>query len=295
MASSDELLKEMMQLQKNLNSICDGQAELEINDTDHTIFKVILRPKGGYYQGGKFTFQLNVPYDYPSSPPDISCLTKYTHHPNISETGVCVSITGCDFDTGLRLEHYVNGLLFLLYNPNFDDMLNCLEFESEVEFKKVAQDVIKRQRIYDGENVDEVEAEVEETADEVIEKVETLTVSPIVVAEVKPEAVSEEQKSNGTASSTENSNTAIVTVQTQTSINNTLPIAPAVEGLTKTEMLLKNLEITAETITAAPVPIELTKEANIALTISTSVKIENEAVKTPKRNLITPNSTEILV
>jgi len=60
-------------------------------------------------------------------------------------------------------------------------------------------------------------------------------------------------------------------------------------------MLFKNLEITAETITAAPVPIEPIKETNIALTISTAVKIENEAVKTPKRNLITPNSIEIFV
>jgi len=144
---------------------------------------------------------------------------------------------------------------------------------------------------FDGENVDEVK--VEETVDEVIEKVEPLTVSPIVVAEVKPEAVSEEQKSNGTATSTtENSNTAIVTVQT--SPNNTLLIAP-VEELTKTEVLLKNLEITAETITAAPVSVEPIKETNIALTISTAVKIENETVKTTKRNLITPNSIEILV
>jgi len=291
MASSDELLKEISQLQKNLNSICDGQAELEINDEDYSIFTVILRPKGGYYKGGKFTFQLNVPCDYPNSPPDISCLTRYTHHPNISETAVCVSITGCDFDTGLRLEHYVNGLLFLLYNPNFDDMLNFLEFESEEEFKKVAQSVIAQQRVHDGENVDEV---VEETVNEVIEKVEPLTVSAIV-AEVKPEAVSEEQKSNGTATSTENSNTTTVTAQVQTSTNNTVPIAPAVEELTKTEMLFKNLEITAETITAAPVPIEPIKETNIALTISTAVKIENEAVKTPKRNLITPNSIEIFV
>jgi len=246
---------------------------LEINDEDYTIFKVILRPKGGYYQGGKFTFQLNTPYDYPSSPPDITCLTKYTHHPNISETGVCVSITGCDFDTGLRLEHYVNGLLFLLHNPNFDDMLNCIDFENEEQFKKAAQDVIKQQRIFDGEN------------EESIEKVEPITVSPIV-ADVKPEAVSEEQKLNETAT-TENLNTVVVSEQAPASTNSTVQIAPVVEELTKTEII-------ADTITAAPVSVEPTKETSVSpLTISTTVKIENEVVKTPKRNVITTSSIEI--
>jgi len=83
-----------------------------------------LTPRSGYYQGGEFKFKITLPDTYPNKAPTISALTKM-YHPNISFSGnICLNILSSDFNPSYRLEHYINALLWLLLNPNFDSQLN---------------------------------------------------------------------------------------------------------------------------------------------------------------------------
>ncbi|NWR80121.1 UBE2F enzyme, partial [Centropus unirufus] len=44
----------------------------------------------GYYQGGKFQFEIEVPDAYNMVPPKVKCSTRIWH-PNITETGeICL-------------------------------------------------------------------------------------------------------------------------------------------------------------------------------------------------------------
>lgn len=55
-------------------------------------FQLTVSPDEGYYQGGKFQFETEVPDAYNMVPPKVKCLTKIWH-PNITETGeICLSL-----------------------------------------------------------------------------------------------------------------------------------------------------------------------------------------------------------
>uniref|UniRef100_A0A3B4ZZS1 E2 NEDD8-conjugating enzyme n=1 Tax=Stegastes partitus TaxID=144197 RepID=A0A3B4ZZS1_9TELE len=83
-------------------------------------FQLAVSPDEGYYQSGRFQFEIDVPEAYNMVPPKVRCLTRIWH-PNITENGeICLSL--------LR-EHSIDGtgwaptrtLKDLL---NFDDPLN---------------------------------------------------------------------------------------------------------------------------------------------------------------------------
>ena len=63
-----------------------------------------------------------------ASPPSIRCEDKI-YHPNIdstdfdSENNICVSLLD-EWTDSLELHHAVMAILFLLYNPQFDDALS---------------------------------------------------------------------------------------------------------------------------------------------------------------------------
>uniref|UniRef100_A0A2K5PAT0 UBC core domain-containing protein n=1 Tax=Cebus imitator TaxID=2715852 RepID=A0A2K5PAT0_CEBIM len=105
--------------------------------------KLLVKDEG-YYQGGKFQFETEVPDAYNMVPPKVKCLTKIWH-PNITETGeICLSL--------LR-EHSIDGtgwaptrtLKDLL---NFDDPLNIEAAEHHLrdkeDFRNKVDDYIKR-------------------------------------------------------------------------------------------------------------------------------------------------------
>uniref|UniRef100_A0A8C9DFT2 Ubiquitin conjugating enzyme E2 F (putative) n=1 Tax=Prolemur simus TaxID=1328070 RepID=A0A8C9DFT2_PROSS len=114
-------------------------------------------PYEGYYQGGKFQFETEVPDAYNMVPPKVKCLTRIWH-PNITETGeICLSL--------LR-EHSIDGtgwaptrtlkilsgvyLNFSLSQDllNFDDPLNIEAAEHHLrdkeDFRNKVDDYIKR-------------------------------------------------------------------------------------------------------------------------------------------------------
>uniref|UniRef100_A0A671SL42 E2 NEDD8-conjugating enzyme n=1 Tax=Sinocyclocheilus anshuiensis TaxID=1608454 RepID=A0A671SL42_9TELE len=101
-------------------------------------------PNEGYYLGGKFQFEIEVPEAYNMVPPKVKCLTRIWH-PNIAETGeICLSL--------LR-EHSIDGTglwgLNSLFTDllNFDDPLNIDAAEHHLrdkeDFRNKVQDFIK--------------------------------------------------------------------------------------------------------------------------------------------------------
>ncbi|KAK3510919.1 hypothetical protein QTP70_025539 [Hemibagrus guttatus] len=113
----------------------------DVNMLHH--FQLTISPDEGYYQGGKFQFEIDVSEDYNMVPPKVKCLTRIWH-PNIAETGeICLSL--------LR-EHSIDGtgwaptrtLKDLL---NFDDPLNIDAAEHHLrdkdDFRCKVQDFIK--------------------------------------------------------------------------------------------------------------------------------------------------------
>ncbi|XP_067844083.1 NEDD8-conjugating enzyme UBE2F isoform X3 [Heptranchias perlo] len=104
-------------------------------------------PNEGYYQGGKFQFETDVPEAYNMVPPKVKCLTRIWH-PNITETGeICLSllrehsIDGTGWAPTRTLKDVVWGLNSLFTDLlNFDDPLN-IEAAEHHQRDKVRQSV----------------------------------------------------------------------------------------------------------------------------------------------------------
>ncbi|XP_025942990.1 NEDD8-conjugating enzyme UBE2F isoform X3 [Apteryx mantelli] len=84
------LVKEVAELEANLPCTC------KVNFPDPNklhYFQLTVIPDEGYYQGGKFQFETEVPDAYNMVPPKVKCLTRIWH-PNITETGeICLRRT----------------------------------------------------------------------------------------------------------------------------------------------------------------------------------------------------------
>ncbi|XP_025058032.1 NEDD8-conjugating enzyme UBE2F isoform X1 [Alligator sinensis] len=78
---------EVAELEANLPCTC------KVNFPDPNklhYFQLTVIPDEGYYQGGKFQFEIEVPDAYNMVPPKVKCLTRIWH-PNITETGeICL-------------------------------------------------------------------------------------------------------------------------------------------------------------------------------------------------------------
>ena len=133
MSANSVIMKQYMNLAKNIVSFSDGQASLsEINNDDDTLetVNITISPNGGYYRSGKFEFVIDIADGYPeTNPPRIRCLTE-VYHPNIdqideySEGDICLNMLDELWSPELTLEDYVQGLLFMFYEPNPEDPLN---------------------------------------------------------------------------------------------------------------------------------------------------------------------------
>lgn len=88
--------------------------------------KITLFMKAGIYQGGKFSFQLDIPPSYPFSAPSVRCLTR-VWHPNICPYSgdVGLPIVTRDWRPVLSLNTVVFGLQLLFLEPNMDEIVNA--------------------------------------------------------------------------------------------------------------------------------------------------------------------------
>ena len=122
------LTQEVSELQEVLPKTC----QLQFVDVDDLRgFKVVISPDEGYWKGGRFVFELTIPFEYNLKPPHAECKTCLWH-PNITEDGkVCLSILrehsmdGTGWLPTRTLKDVVWGLNSLFTDLlNFDDPLN---------------------------------------------------------------------------------------------------------------------------------------------------------------------------
>ncbi|XP_068803930.1 NEDD8-conjugating enzyme UBE2F isoform X2 [Struthio camelus] len=118
-------------------------------------FQLTVIPDEGYYQAGKFQFEIEVPDAYNMVPPKVKCLTRIWH-PNITETGeICLSllrehsIDGTGWAPTRTLKDVVWGLNSLFTDLlNFDDPLNIEAAEHHLrdkeDFRNKVEDYMKR-------------------------------------------------------------------------------------------------------------------------------------------------------
>jgi ubiquitin-conjugating enzyme E2 M len=65
-----------------------------------------------------------IPLEYPSKAPRVRCLTRI-FHPNIDLNGnIDLNLLQWDWKSTIELNSVIYGLLYLFYDPNFDDPLN---------------------------------------------------------------------------------------------------------------------------------------------------------------------------
>ncbi|KAK1336778.1 hypothetical protein QTO34_002813 [Cnephaeus nilssonii] len=157
------LVKEVAELEANLPCTCKVHFpdpnklhcfQLTVTPGFFVLFCVFLIDEG-YYQGGKFQFETEVPDAYNMVPPKVRCLTRIWH-PNITETGeICLSllrehsIDGTGWAPTRTLKDVVWGLNSLFTDLlNFDDPLNIEAAEHHLrdkeDFRNKVEDYIKR-------------------------------------------------------------------------------------------------------------------------------------------------------
>jgi ubiquitin-conjugating enzyme E2 M len=105
-----------IQLPKTINLRCLDKTSMNL--------EVVISPDEGYYQGGKFTFSIQISHNFPIEPPRVKCLQRI-YHPNIDLDGnICLNILREDWSPVLNLNSILVGLLFLFLEPNATDPLN---------------------------------------------------------------------------------------------------------------------------------------------------------------------------
>jgi len=99
---------------------------MNLNDDVFTWKGYLFGPDNSPYKDGIFQIKLNLPNNYPMSPPKITFLTKI-FHPNINfETGeVCLDILKEQWTPAWTLESACLAILDIMNHPNPDSPLNC--------------------------------------------------------------------------------------------------------------------------------------------------------------------------
>ena len=145
------LAKDFHKLLKSIASFSNNQAEVRHYEENLEAFKVEIVPNDGLYCGGKFNFEVTLK-DYPKTAPSVTCVTQI-YHPNIDNDNgeICLNLFS-EWSETYTLEDCVQGLLFLMYNPNLEDPLSPLfDPEDDNSYDDFAKNV---RRSLQGEEVD---------------------------------------------------------------------------------------------------------------------------------------------
>lgn len=130
-----KIFKEVKEI--NHTSVFEDQVNIVFDEKTPLDLLIELKPKYGFFQGTKIDFSLKIPEDYPNSKPKVLC-KNVIFHPNISDGNICFSMFDSDWNNSYRIEHYINGLLWLLSNPNHESPLFSTAVEKNLsEYKKL--------------------------------------------------------------------------------------------------------------------------------------------------------------
>lgn len=127
MAAKQIRPRELKRLEKELSDIkqlaADSSISAEAVDGDLTRWKGTLNgPEGTPYTGGVYHLIIEIPADYPYSPPKIKFDTKIWH-PNISsQTGaICLDVLGKEWSPALTIRTALLSIQALLSAPEPSD------------------------------------------------------------------------------------------------------------------------------------------------------------------------------
>ena len=62
----------------------------------------IVGPPNTPFAGGIYFFEIQLPQNYPLSPPKVKCLTKI-YHPNITMSNLCLDIFGSNWSSSFTI------------------------------------------------------------------------------------------------------------------------------------------------------------------------------------------------
>ncbi|GMF06405.1 unnamed protein product [Ambrosiozyma monospora] len=121
--------------------------------------KLVITPDAGYYEGGRFEFDCQIPEEFPNKAPEFHCIPKI-YHPNIDLQGhVCLNILRNDWKPTLTLQLVFAGILHLFLQPNPNDPLNKDAANDLAKFPKKFEEHVKESLhggYVDGEKFDKV-------------------------------------------------------------------------------------------------------------------------------------------
>ena len=80
-------------------------------------------PKDTPYEDGRFFLDINIPENYPFSPPKITFKSRI-YHCNVSKSGeICLDILKDQWSAALTISKCISSISLLLSQPNPDDPL----------------------------------------------------------------------------------------------------------------------------------------------------------------------------
>ena len=142
--NTSALIKQYRDLVRNIESFTDGQGTVKHDDDSDSLdnVNVTFNIKGGLFRGAVVDFRIYVANGFPNVPPAVTCLTEL-YHPNLdfcedyyddeNDGNVCLNLFDECWDGDRTLEDVVQGLLFLIHNPNLSDPLNTLFCGNQLE------------------------------------------------------------------------------------------------------------------------------------------------------------------
>lgn len=126
-SSMKRLAKDQLGLRKSLppNYLFETEDDLGLPDNLTQLLICLTGPEGTPYSQGLWHIRLDIPIEYPSSPPTATFKTRI-FHPNVAEeTGaVCLETLKRDWDPKLTLKDILITISCLLIQPNPDSALN---------------------------------------------------------------------------------------------------------------------------------------------------------------------------
>ncbi|KER24566.1 hypothetical protein T265_07798 [Opisthorchis viverrini] len=120
-------IRDYLKLTAAIEQDFKGQVELlPVKEDNFTSFAFIIRPKKGFYAHAAFRFVVTTTEGYPNEAPDVSCINPPWHpniHPRLIESNICLNILSY-WSRGNDLKSLISALVFLFYEPNFDDPIH---------------------------------------------------------------------------------------------------------------------------------------------------------------------------